>query len=266
MAKLHQILAVERGAKTDADRDLGIAVRGLGVEGEQSPLTGLVKTYRPRNEDGDELPNEYRHVQIRAEQDVLPLIARAMTRWLDVKFTREAASAQAKADIRVDGRTLVPDVPVGYLLGLEEALENLASLVKKLPTLDPSEEWHWDSARGCYATEPKVTARKIRVPQVQIMSPAQVIDGKAFDAQVRPYETEVPVGDWTTIKLSGALPFDTVQAVYRRVRKVADAVKMAREHANSIDVTDRKAGEALFEYILGDGVLHSDRSAASASS
>jgi hypothetical protein len=265
MTKLHQILAIERGAKQDADRDVGIAVRGLGVEGEQSPLTGLVKTYEPRDEGGDELPGEYRHVQIRAERDVLPSIARAMTRHLDVKFTREAASAQAKADIRVDGRVLVPDVPVGYLLGLEESLENLAALVKKLPALDPSEEWHWDEARGCYATEPKQTARKLRVPQVQVLQQPQVIDGKAFEGQYRPYETEVPVGNWTTVKLSGALPFDTIQAVYRRVRKVADAVKMAREHANSIDVTDRKAGEALFEYILGDAVLHSDGSAASAS-
>lgn len=262
MTKLHQILAIERGAAADADRNIGLAVRGIAQEGEQSPLTGRVRTYQPRADDGDELPGEYQHVQIRAEREVLPVIARAMTRHLDVKFTREDSSAQARADIVVDGRTLVPDVPVGYLLGLEAELDKLATLVRKLPVLDPAEVWHWDKSRGCYATEPKTKARKIREPQVQVLYDAT----KEHPAQVRPYETEKPVGDWTEIKLSGALPFDTVQAIYERVRKVADAVKMAREQANSIDVTDRKAGDALFGYILGDGVLHSDTSTASSSS
>lgn len=250
--KLHQILAIERSAATDADRQIGLATRGIEQTGDQSPLTGISRTYEPRTEDGDQLPSQYQHVQLRVKSDVLPVIARAMTRFLDVKFTREEGGAQARADVKLrDGTLLLADVPVTYLLGLEEQLSKVAAMIKKLPVLDPSEEWHWDAQRGCYATEPRKTVRAIRVPQVQIMSPAQVIDGKAFDAQVRPYETEKPVGDWTTIKLSGALPFDEVQGMHDRAVEVLESVKMAREEANRIDVQDRRAGEALFGYIFG---------------
>jgi hypothetical protein len=266
MTALHQILAIERGVAADAERKIALATKGIEQTGEQSPLTGLSRSYKPRADEGDALPPQYQHVQISLERDVLPMIAQAMTRFLDVKFTREASSAAAKADVVIaDGGqqvTLLSGVPVGYLLGLETELDKLAALVKKLPVLDPAEEWHWDAAKGCYATEPKVTARNIRVPQVQVLYEAT----PEHPAQVRPYETEKPAGDWTTIKLSGALPFDRVQAIYTRVRAVGEAVKLARESANRIDATDRAAGQAIFDYILGrDGVASSTSTASSSS-
>ena len=36
-----------------------------------------------------------------------------------------------------------------------------------------------------------------------------------------------------------------------RVEKLQNAVRVAREEANGIEVTDRRAGEVLFGYLFG---------------
>jgi hypothetical protein len=254
MTKLHQILAVERGVQADADRKVNLALRGTNVEGEASPLFGKTRVYEPREVEGDTLPPETQRVQIRVEKDVLPAITEALTRLFDVKLIRETANTDASADVKIGGTVLLPDVPAGYLLFLENQLTALRGLVQRLPVLDPAEEWHWDGNRNVYVTEQTKKAREIRVPQIQVVQPPQVIEGKTFDGQYRTFETAKPVGDWTTVKMSGALPADKREEILDRITILGEAVKYAREQANSIDVTNRKAGAAVFAYLL-DGTV-----------
>lgn len=255
MTKLHQILAVERGVQADADRKVALALRGTSVEGEASPLSGLIKTYAPREENGDTLPDQRQHVQIRVEKDVLPAISGALTRLFDVKLIREHANTSAFADVKIDGTVLLANVPAGYLLFLENQLNTLRGVVQRLPVLDPAEEWHWDDNRNVYVTDEQKKAREIRVPQVQVLYEHQFKDGQALPAQVRPYETAKPVGDWTTVKMSGALPAGELEGILDRISELGNAVKYAREQANSIDVVNRKAGEKVFSYVLSGIVV-----------
>ena len=252
MAKLHQILAIDRGVGADTQRTVTLATQGIGVTGDQSPLNGLSRTYRPLGEPGTDrgemFPPQSQHVQIRIEQDVLPMIAKAMTRLFDVKLTREDGNARARADVKVDGHVLLADVPVGYLMFLENQLAGVRNLVNSLPVLDPAEEWHPDPARGVYVTSERKTSKPIRVPRAQIMVEAT----KEHPAQVRPYEVEVPAGEWTLVKLSGALPAERRDEIAQRVTKLAEAVKFAREEANSLTVADdADAGEKVFGYLFG---------------
>jgi hypothetical protein len=69
-------------------------------------------------------------------------------------------------------------------------------------------------------------------------------------AQVQMYMEDVPAGDWTTVKFSGALPAARVRVLLDRVTALQQAVKYAREEANTAEVTDREAGEAIFRYLL----------------
>jgi hypothetical protein len=250
MTKLHQILAVERGVQADTDRKVTLAMRGTNVDGEASPLSGLIKTYAPREEDGDTLPEQRQHVQIKVEKDVLPAIAEAMARLFDVKLVREHANTEAFADVVIDGTTVLANVPAGYLLFLAEQLNSLRGLVQRLPVLDPAEEWHFDKNRNVHVTEPVKKARELRVPQVQVLQKPQVIDGQVIDGQYRPYETARPVGDYTTIKMSGAMPADERERLLDRISTLGEAVKYAKEQANSIDVVNRKAGGKIFAYVL----------------
>lgn len=52
------------------------------------------------------------------------------------------------------------------------------------------------------------------------------------------------------MKLSGALPATRVKELRERVERLQQAVKFAREQANSHEVTDVKAGEAVFGYLF----------------
>jgi hypothetical protein len=51
---------------------------------------------------------------------VLRETSATLTRLFDVTPTKDWANCEARADVKVDGRVLVPDVPVAYLLFLEK--------------------------------------------------------------------------------------------------------------------------------------------------
>lgn len=253
MAKLHQILAADRARSQETDRKLTLAVQGLGAAGEQSPLSGISRSYKPRQEDGDQLPGRYQHVQISVEGQVMPLIREAFTSLLDLRYTRDEANTQARADVRVDGQALLADVPATFLMTLENALGELRKHLAALPVLDPSKEWRAPGQDGnesaWYASKQVVTEKMLPAPQVQVLYEAT----KEHPAQVRPYEVSKPVGDWTEVRFSGCLPAQVKEKMLARLAKAQEAVKFAREQANRIDAPAKEAGKALFDYLYGAG-------------
>jgi len=247
MAKrLHHIVVIERGVEADTERVLDQHKRLFALGGAADPMKGLVRTYQPTREGGVPHPAESKKVQVKASE-VIPAIKAALTVLFNVKYTREYGNTQARADLVVDGQTLLTDVPTTYFLFLEDRLRKLrADLIARLPVLDPAEEWHWDPARGIWATEPKVTESTAKVPQVQVLHPPT----REHPAQVRAYDTDEKVGEWTNVKLSGQLPADDVQAMYDRCSMLIHAVKQAREQANMAEVQDRDATPVL-DYLFG---------------
>ncbi|GCE21057.1 hypothetical protein KDK_48570 [Dictyobacter kobayashii] len=69
-------------------------------------------------------------------------------------------------------------------------------------------------------------------------------------AQVEVYYEDVVVGNWRTIKFSGALPARRVNELLNRVDKLQEAVKFAREEANNHDITEQKVGSAILNYLF----------------
>ena len=65
MAKLNQIIAVEKGIKSRSFQELTEAHHAL-----QKPalLSGISRTYRPRDEEGEQFPPESTRVQIKADE------------------------------------------------------------------------------------------------------------------------------------------------------------------------------------------------------
>lgn len=253
MAKLHQILAAHGGAENETKRLMALAAQGLGVTGEQSPLSGISRTYKPRQDGGDQFPPVYQHVQISVGKQVLPMIRDAFTKLLDLKYTRDEANTQARADVRVDGRVLLQGVPSVYLMTLENALGELRKSLDALPVLDPAQEWRGPGQDGnetaWYATRESKTAKMQPAPQVQVLYEAT----KEHPAQVRAYEVSKPIGDWTEVKFSGCLPASDKEAMLRRLAVLQEAVKHAREQANRIDAPNQEAGKVLFDYLYGEG-------------
>jgi hypothetical protein len=243
VAKLNQIIAAEKGVKARTLREVTDVYHAL-----QKPalLSGISRVYQPGNEDGEHLPAESTRVQVSAET-VLTDVAGALTKLFDVVATKDIANCEAKADVKVDGVTVLTDLPVSYLLFLEKQLVDVHTLLSKLPVLDAAEVWSRDESADCWRTEPVKTNRTRKVPKVLVKYEAT----KEHPAQTEVYHEDEIVGQWTTTKFSGAIQAARLKELTERLVKLQDAVKYAREEANGIDVVDQRVGDKVFGYLFG---------------
>lgn len=243
MTKLNQIVAIEDTAKKTAELNLTAAYHMI----QKDPLfSGIARVYEPKDEEGDQLPPEQTKVQKNVET-IFEVVANEMTRFFDLTLTKETANTQAKADIIVDGVTIAKDVPVTYMLQLEKKLADLRTFISKLPLLDPAEEWAHDGTSGVFKSIPTQTHRTKKVPRAFVKAPAT----DKHPAQVDVFHEDIIVGYWTTVKFSGRISQERQTQLQERINRLIDAVKLAREAANSTEVTDKKIGSALFGYLLG---------------
>jgi hypothetical protein len=244
MPKLNQIIAIEKSVKSQSLRELTDAHQLL-----QKPamLAGISRNYRPKDEEGEQLPPEATKVQIKA-QEVIRQTAQIMTKLFDVTATKDYANGDARADIKLDGVVLLEKVPVTYLLFLEKQLTDLHTFIKKLPVLDASETWAFDPSSDSWATEAVQTTRTKKIPRNHVKAEAT----EHHPAQVEVYYEDVIVGTWRTVKFSGALPAKRVNQLIERIEKLQEAVKFAREEANALEVTDQKIGDKVFGYLFAD--------------
>lgn len=242
MPKLNQIIAVANGKKSQAQSELTKIYHLL-----QKPalLDGISRTYKPKDEEGERLPPEKKDAQVTVSQ-AIKTASKAVCELFDAVAAQDSTNCEAKADVIVDGETILPAVPVTHLLFLEKQLVDLATFVDKLPTLDPAERWSYDSAAGVYRSETSETTRTKKVPKNHIKYEAT----KEHPAQVEVFTEDVIVGTWSTTKFSGAIPADEKRAMTDRVRKLQEAVKFAREEANGIEVADLRTGRPVLEYIF----------------
>jgi hypothetical protein len=242
MAKLNQIIAVEKGVKSRSFQELTEAHHALQ---KPSLLTGISRTYRPKDEEGEQLPPESTKVQIKADE-IVRQTAGILTKLFDVTATKDWANCEAKANVVVDGKVLLGDVPITYLLFLEKQLVDLHTFVKKLPTLDASESWVFDAGADCWATEPTQTLRTKKIPRNHVKAEAT----EKHPAQVEVYYEDVTVGFWRTVKFSGALAAQRVNDLLDKVEKLQEAVKFAREEANNAEASDQKIGDKIFQFLI----------------
>lgn len=243
MPKLNQIIAVEKSVKSRSFQELTEAHHAL-----QKPalLTGISRNYRPKDEEGEQLPPESTRVQVKAEE-IIQSTARILANLFDVTATKDWTNCEARADVVVGEQVLIKDAPVSYLLFLEKQLVDLNTFVRKLPVLDASESWSFDPGADCYATEPVQTVRTKKIPRNHVKAEAT----EKHPAQVEVYYEDVTVGYWRTVKFSGALPAQRVHELLNRIQKLQQAVKFAREEANSVEAKEQKIGEKFFNYLFG---------------
>jgi len=130
MTLLNQIVAVETGIKSKTTRVVTDLHR---LSQNETLLNGRIKTYRPKDEDGDRYPPDNQPVQLR-HSDALVTLAAELTKLFDVVLTKDVGNAGATASVSVPGRPtpLLADVPVTYLLFLEKQLTDLRTFVDKL--------------------------------------------------------------------------------------------------------------------------------------
>ncbi len=243
MAKLNQIIAVVSGRKTQAERTFTDAYQLIQ---KADGLSGISRTYKPKDDDGDTLPSESKIVQVKTT-DLVNVVKEQLTDLMDLVATQDYANCEAKADITIDGLVLAENVPATHLLFLAKKLIDIQTFISKLPTLDPGERWSYDEGQDCYVSGVSQTTRSKKVMKNHVKAEAT----DKFPAQVDVYHEDIVVGTWSTVKFSGAIPVKTKNDMLQRVKALSDAVKTAREDANSIGVSNVKIAESLLGYVFG---------------
>lgn len=243
---LNQVIAVRASVKGDADQAL---TKHYHLLQRAALLQGLSRTYTPKDDDGFRYPAETTNVQVKVEE-VLRGVADDMTKLFDVTAAMDWTNQHARADVvLVNGQqpvVLLADVPVSYLMFLEKQLTHLETLVRKLPTLDSTENWTLDVATDVYKSEPIGTVKSAKIRRNHVLAAAT----DRHPAQVESYAEDIPVGTWSTVKFSGALPAQRVNRMLVRVRTLMEAIKYAREQANMEEIMDPKPGRRIFEYLF----------------
>lgn len=242
--KLHQVIAVEKGNKQQALLDISAVYLTF-----QKPklFSGFVKQYIPTNVEGLCLPDERQRVQFNVEP-LLSRIAETMTAMIDLTAQKDWANLNATADVVVDDEVLISDAPVTFLLFLEKQLKDLKDQVEKIPELDPAHDWEHDKNTGVWKSQPVTSHRtqKVHTPIVKYDATPE------HPAQTEMITEDQIVGHWTTTRLSGAIQSPRKALLKRRVRKLMDAVKMARAKANECEAEKCEAAKPLFDYLLAE--------------
>ena len=247
MPKQNQILAIEKGVKQHAEKDLTKAHFGLA---KKELLSGISRVYRPLDEDGEQFPAEDQQVQVRVPE-VIKNTEAVLASMFDIVATKDWTNCKARADIIVDAGTehavvLVKQAPATYLLWLEKQLVDMYTFVRKLPVLPASDKWEWDSNQNCYRSQSYDTAKKKKIPRAFVKYEATT----EHPAQVEMVMDDCLQGYWTTTNYSGALPAQQVQELKTRVEKLQNAVRFARQQANSVDAEEVKVSEKILGYLF----------------
>jgi hypothetical protein len=132
------------------------------------------------------------------------------------------------------------------MIFLEKQLEDLHTFASKLPVLDASEIWKPDPGINGYQTDPQPSIKMAKVFENHLLHPPTV----EHPAQVQVHSVDRPIGTWTTIKKSGAISLEDRNATVKRIGKLKEAVKMARELANGIEIKQSYVGSPFMDYIF----------------
>ena len=242
MPKLNAILAVEKGRRTE----LHTLITNLHkVTQQPALLTGHHKRYTPRKEDGEAFPDDQQVVQLTHEAAVKD-ISGALKSLLDTVATKDWTNCEARADVVVDGKVFLPQVPVTFLLFLEKELHDLQTFVEKMVELDPAERWTFDPSSGLHQSEPVQTQKTKKEQRPIVLYHAT----EHHPAQTQLITEDVVIGHWTTTKYSGAIPRPKKRALLDRIVKLEEAVKFARERANARDAVEVNVGRRILDFVF----------------
>ena len=246
MTKLNQIIAIENGEKARVNKATAPLFHALKAP---ALFAGLTRTYEPLDDGGEKLPDETARVQHTVSQIIEDFVKNS-TRLLDLSFTKDWTNTGATADVVVNGEIVSENAPVTFLLPFEKYLsQEVRGLIESIPILDPAQDWTPSASErdGIYETQ---TVRRHRTKKVnKVLELAKATD--KHPAQVQLVAEDVLAGYWNEKRFSGAIPASEKAAMIERVELLIQAVKIAREKANSVDVTtDYKVGKAVFDYLF----------------
>jgi len=244
--RLNAVISIEDGTKRRQYADLSNLYKTIQ---KTDLFLGTTKEWQKTAENAPERDTE-RKLPQQNSIDIIKNVINDLGNRIDVTATKDFGNTIAKANVVVDGEVLLESVPVTHLIFIEKQLSDLRSFISKLPTLDSAREWRFDTNSNRFRAihaESTVSTNKVSKPVTLYEAT------KEHPAQTQLITVDEPVGKWITNYQSTALPSKTVKYWLDRVNQLEQAVKFAREEANSIEVDKKSVGNKVLSYIF-DGI------------
>jgi hypothetical protein len=243
--KLHELLAIEKGVKKRSYDKIGEMQRVLP---RTDLFNGHHKKWLPLHEDSEVFPPENKKIQAFAPEMITQYVD-LRTEVFDIELSKDLTNATARADIIIGETVIAAEVPATTLIFLEKELEDLRTFIQGLPIHDTAEKWDQDKSNSMiYRTEPERVSRTKKVERPLVLYEAT----EKHPAQVKTTTEDIIIGHWETTKTTSAIPVEDKLHMWQRVNRLLDAVKQARERANSATVIDRTLGKNIFGYLLAE--------------
>lgn len=240
--RLNQVIAIEKTRKGELEKLVTGVYHWFQRQG---PFDGFTKRYEPDVEDGPTFPPEQAKVQMTVPK-LLDELRLAMVNLMDLTASKDATNGIARATLVVDGVTVLEDVPGVTLLFLDKQLNDLRTIISKLPTLDAAIVWRLDTDNDLYRSDEQWAIRQEKRRAPLVLYPAT----DKHPAQVKEIETTENVGKWYTVKFSGAIPTREKNTLLSRIDALRVSVKVALEEANQAATVEKEIGQRVFEFVL----------------
>jgi hypothetical protein len=248
MAKLHELLAVEADLSNTAKAMLEEAATTFQKKPDH--FLGQVRSVKFMDATREQENVVEEKAMVTTVDDKLTYALGRNAKYWDAMLQKEAANSEAKADLVIDGETVMKDLPATFLLGMETRLRNVQQVLLTIPTLDPSIKWSEDQSAGDAVFKSDV---QVGFKTEKVMKSKTLYDAtKEHPAQIGTWNEDVPVARVETIKTSGMWTPRRKADVLARLDTLIRAVKKARQRANAVDVTDLHVGKKLIDYLLAD--------------
>lgn len=248
MTQLHELLAIEGDLKGEKDKIKDETINTFSKK--PNLFLGSIKTLTMFDESRAEeeaAGSEIIEIQTTVAEK-LKYMSGAFVRFWDAKLQKEKANQEAKADIVIDGKAILEDVPVTFLLTMEDELKQMRKVYDAIPTLQPGIDWVEDKQKGkgyYKSVNPVVKHKTEKSIESKIIVPVT----KEHPAQVREWTEDKPVGKYTTQNWSGMISPAEKSVILGKLDKVLRAIKKARQRANNQETTSVEIGKTIFNYI-----------------
>lgn len=246
--KLHELLATEKTLQTQFTT---LIQDTLNKFGKEHFFKGWVKKLSmlkdgPENDAIEKAGTDNRDV-VTTVPETLDYLFDHWASYEDSQMRKNCTNQKAVASITI-GTTVIDNIPVDELMGLENRLVKIRDIFQAIPTLDASREWTPSTVRkGVWRTaEADVTTKTEKVVTPVILYEAT----PQHPAQIEKVSKDEIVGTFTTVGFSGAATSLQKANILKRIDDLIVEVKKARMRANTREVADVSIGKLLSNYLL----------------
>lgn len=256
MGKLFEILAVESSKEAASAKMIAEAISTF--KNKDALFKGKTRTLKlfgktPENTiefDALEAKDKIDTPVAATIPDSLNYMAVVVADHYDIVVKKELSNQTARADVVVEGVTLMENVPATFLLGLETKLKAIRLVLEEIPTRSPAFDWVQDENAGNYLYKTREPMKDVKtakstdhkmLPQPNANIPVTYV----------PIEINKNIGEYTESQQTGLINTADKARLLERHDKLLQAIKEARQRANAVDVVERKVGDAMMGYLFG---------------